>query len=947
MNNYNIKILGLSEIRWPGNGEHTLPNGDLLLFSGKPDTENRASGVGLLISKDFKQGLMDWKPVTDRIITAKFKTKIRSVNIIQCYAPTELAHGDDKDEFYNSLNTTLTNINPSEINIVMGDLNAKIGNENTGRESCMGKHGLGVMNDNGCRFADFCTENRLLIGGTIFPHKDCHKSTWVSPNGQHKNQIDHICINKKWRRSLEDVRNKRGADIGSDHYLLVGQIKIKIAKAASKFKSMSKRFNTHLLDNPNVLTEFNKNIRHKYERVTYNENDTINTKWDKIKDIYKSTSESILGYKQNKKKEWITNETWQLIKHRKEVKLKILSCSSELTADLDTEYKQLHKMVKRSARRDKRDWTNKLAEKAQEAAENHNPRSLYAIAKKLSEGKPNTSHPIKDENNQLISSLDAQMKQWESHFEKVLNTDSADNLRDDTAWPKLTPDRFRINVEPPTKREIKRAVLKLKNHKAPGPDNINAELWKANPDTTAEILHALFLDIWEKEKVPDDWQEGIIIKLFKKGNKADCNNYRGITLLNVASKIFSLTLLERLQDALEPHIRNEQAGFRPNKSCIDQINTLRMIIEQTVEWKSPLYLLFVDFEKAFDRVNRDVIWKILHLNGIPPKLINIIRSMYTNSTCKILHRGKTSNSIPVKSGVRQGCVLSPLLFLLTIDTVMRATNSSQRGIQWGLTSRLEDLDYADDLCLLAHTFIEIQRKLEDLNNYSTKAGLKINISKTKAMRINANNAQNLTVNNTSIDYTNRFCYLGSIVTEDGGTSEDIHLRIQKAKLAFAQLNKFWSSSIISRKTKVRVFNSNVKSVLLYACETWLATVKLTSALQIFINKCLRRILGVRWPDTINNEELWRRTGQREVRYEILERKWKWIGHILRRDQTNIARQALDWNPQGRRRVGRPKATWRRTIEKEARSANKSWGEIKNLAQNRTRWRCFIEALCST
>lgn len=948
MNNYNIKILGLSEIRWPGSGEHTLPNGDLLIFSGKPESEKRASGVGILISKDYKRGLIDWKPVSDRIITAKFRTRFRNVNITQCYAPTELAEADDKDEFYNILNSTLMNQRQSDINIVMGDLNAKVGKDNTGRESCMGKHGVGVINDNGGRLADFCTENKLVIGGTLFPHKDCHKITWVSPGGQHKNQIDHICISKKWRRSLEDVRNKRGADVGSDHHLVISHIKIKVASTSPNFKATSKKFNTQLLNNPNILTHFNNTIKRKHEHRTYNEDDTINTKWSAIKDIYTSTSESILGYKGKKKKEWISEETWKVIKDRKEAHLKFLSSkTTEAKSNAGQEYKRLHRLVKRSARNDKRVWTNKLAEKAQDAAENHNPRLLYSISKKLSQNKPNSSHPIKNENNELLSSVDAQIHRWESYFREILDGDVSPEVADDTDWPRVTPERFRIRAEPPSIREIKRAIMKTKNNKAPGPDNINAELWKANPDISAEILHALFLDIWEKECVPNDWQEGLIVKLFKKGSKTECNNYRGITLLNVASKVFALVILDRLQDALEPHIRNEQAGFRPNRSCIDQINTLRLILEQTAEWQSPLYLLFVDFEKAFDRVDRKVIWRILNINGIPPKLINIIKSMYSNSTCKVLHRGRTSNSIPVRSGVRQGCVLSPLLFLLTIDTIMRATNSSQRGIQWNITTRLEDLDYADDLCLLTHTFNNMQQKISDLSNYASKAGLRINIQKTKDMRINTNNHQNLMIDNTPIENTNRFCYLGSIVTKDGGANEDIGARIQKAKLAFASLNKFWSSSTINRKTKIRVFNSNVKSVLLYACETWLTTEKLSSTLQTFINKCLRRILGIRWPDTISNSDLWRITNQREVKHTIMERKWKWMGHILRRNQTNITRQALQWNPQGRRRAGRPKTTWRRIVEQEARSAGKTWGEIKNLAQNRTRWRCFVEALCSS
>ncbi len=121
-----------------------------------------------------------------------------------------------------------------DITIVMGDFNAKIGEDNTGYEEAMGRHGLGELSENGERFIDFCALNRLVIGGRIFPHRRIHKATWVSPDHTTENQIDHICISKKFRRSLQDVRVRRGADVASDHHLLTLRIKLKLKKAAQR-----------------------------------------------------------------------------------------------------------------------------------------------------------------------------------------------------------------------------------------------------------------------------------------------------------------------------------------------------------------------------------------------------------------------------------------------------------------------------------------------------------------------------------------------------------------------------------------------------------------------------------------------------------------------------------------------------------------------------------------
>ncbi|KAK4467952.1 hypothetical protein MN116_000217, partial [Schistosoma mekongi] len=114
--------------------------------------------------------------------------------------------------------------------ILMGDFNAKVGVDNTGYEDIMGQHGLGERNDNGERFVNLCAFNKMIIGGTIFSHKRIHKTTWVSPDHITENQIDHICINKKFRRTMEDVRARRGADIASDHHLVVTKMKLKLRK---------------------------------------------------------------------------------------------------------------------------------------------------------------------------------------------------------------------------------------------------------------------------------------------------------------------------------------------------------------------------------------------------------------------------------------------------------------------------------------------------------------------------------------------------------------------------------------------------------------------------------------------------------------------------------------------------------------------------------------------
>ena len=162
-----------------------------------------------------------------------------------------------------------------------------------------------------------------------------------------------------------------------------------------------------------------------------------------------------------------------------------------------------------------------------------------------------------------------------------------------------------------------------------------------------------------------------------------------ICLLSVPSNFFLKVLVNRITTSLDHILRKEQAGFRSNIGCIDHIFTIRNIIEQSIEWQHKIILNFIDFEKAFDSLNRECMWEILKAYGLPSKLINIIKMFYDKYRCAVLHQGQQTDWFPVKSGVRQGCVSSPLLFLIVINWCMRTSiGNGNTGIRWTLNTML-------------------------------------------------------------------------------------------------------------------------------------------------------------------------------------------------------------------------------------------------------------------
>ncbi|XP_056017321.1 craniofacial development protein 2-like [Ostrea edulis] len=278
MDRYNIEILGLSEGRWNTSGITTISTCHTIVYSGNLNINDpHEKGVGFLLNKTSKKALLEWNPVSQRIITARFDTKFQKTTIIQVYAPTNEADEYEKDDFYNALQATVDNTPKRDILIIMGDLNAKVGSDRVGRETEIEPHGIGNMNENGELFADFCAVNKLMIGGTFFPHKTCHKITWVSPAGNAENQIDHIAISHRWRTSLQDVRNKRGANAASDHHLLMDTIKLKLL-SKKKTEPKRKKFNVAKLKEPSTKQNYQITLQNRFSVLPIEEEDQdINT----------------------------------------------------------------------------------------------------------------------------------------------------------------------------------------------------------------------------------------------------------------------------------------------------------------------------------------------------------------------------------------------------------------------------------------------------------------------------------------------------------------------------------------------------------------------------------------------------------------------------------------------------------------------------------------------
>ena len=396
--NCKIDLLGLSEVRWPGNGR-MMTEGHTLLYSGRKDNEHQA-GMAILMRGEVLKSMIEWKPITERIITARFYSRFAKLTTIVCYAPTEDAEEDEKDHFYQQLQQIIRQVPRHDMLLLMGDLNTKIGSSNKSRERIMSVHGIGVMNNNGEMLANLFYENDLIIGGSIFQHKTIHKYTWTSPDGNSKNQIDHIVINRRWRKSVIGVRTIRGNRVGSDHQLLMSKIKLKLMRNKKSDNVREKMFDNKRLKDPSVNREFQIELKNRFSILQEKGDVTIAT----INEAVRQTAEKTIGYQQKHRKQWITEETWNKIENRKKIKAKWMQTRSDRLKDqLRKQYNEMDKDVKYSAQKDKKKHVENLATGAEEAVQRQDMKSLYRVTNELVGGYKNVDSLVKDKEGKQIT----------------------------------------------------------------------------------------------------------------------------------------------------------------------------------------------------------------------------------------------------------------------------------------------------------------------------------------------------------------------------------------------------------------------------------------------------------------------------------------------------------------------------------------------------------------
>lgn len=511
--------------------------------------------------------------------------------------------------------------------------------------------------------------------------------------------------------------------------------------------------------------------------------------------------------------------------------------------------------------------------------------------------------------NEVVTDLPEVLNKWKTDFERLYNLDNQSGNSDSDTHIKFAITQYESNMLDPlfiensalngdfTLDEIRHVIDKSKNGKAAGIDKIPYEALKN--DMVITVLQNLFQLCFDTGKVPSVWLKSIL-KPIEKAKDNDPKiplNYRGISLICCCAKLYSSLLNNRITTYFDSinFISDEQNGFRKNRSCVDHIFTIDSVLRNTVRSGGSVFAAFIDFEKAFDGINREYLLYKIYNSGINGKLYWAIKSLYRNNEVCVKVNEYFTDWFNSSRGVRQGDTLSPMLFAVYIDDLARAIKSLNKGIKTD-QDNISILLYADDIVILSDQEKNLQLLLNVLNEWSNKWKVFVNRIKSKIIHFRQTNVErsnySFKVGNIDLEYTNIYKYLGTYLTEFLKFDNHVETLAASGSRALGSvISKLKMNNFMSYKTYTKLYESCVTPVLDYAAEV--CGFKNYCKPNFVQNKAMRIFMGVhRFAPVAGLEGDMAWLSPQYRRWLIMLRFWN---KLIEMDDRRIVKRIFNWS----------------------------------------------------
>ena len=954
LENIDIDILGITETKKKGKGEIMTEGGHIMMYSGVDLNYRAKEGVGCIVNKDNIRHIRKWYGISERILKVELEIDEKDTTVIVAYGPNEDETVAKKDKFWEQLSDIAEEAKGRLI--ILGDLNARVGTRDEETAETIGIHGEKVRNSNGRRLIDFCILNNLIITNTFYAHKDIHKYTREVRSRGEKSIIDYVIINREFRGEIKDTKVRRGAELYSDHFLVLSKVKIVERKRGRgsgivrdrKNKSKSKEVTkTYKLREEEIARNYREAVEIEMERIgRVGDSTSLENLWKDIRDTVINVARKKCGCvsmdSTRKQTKWWNEEIRREIKLKKQKWRMYLSNKNSETYHVYKEQRvRVRELVKEAKQRSWAEFGEKM-----EQDSHGNQKLFYKVLKTLRKGKCDRSKFVKSKSGEMLCEDEDIMTRWREYFEDVLNNEQS-NQGDVVETEKgergdeeeySEHDEIKMN-------EVQDAIRMLKRGKAAGHDEITPEMLKNLGRNGVELLTSLFNKAWKEKRIPKDWELGIILPIHKKGDNRECSNYRGISILSVVLKVYESILGKRLKTVIESQLEEPQSGFRKGRGIQDHIFTIKQLIEKNLN--SGVFIAFLDLEKAFDSIPREVVWRSLSERGVDRRLIDCIASIYKTTRNYVRTGNLKSREFVTKEGLRQGGVLSPTLFNIVMDNVIKDTKKKIKKLRVGYRNmkmmEISTCAFADDLAIFAESEQDLRYNLETWKRALQDQGLKINIDKTKVMVMGKEDLKvSILLDGKIVEQVETFTYLGVKIHSNGEMEAEINARIENTmKLYHAMNNTFIRRKEISPKTKMTVYNTIYKPILTYGSESWILTKQMKSKIQATEMKYLRGVQGITRRDKIRNEKVREELRVEPVLKSIERQQLRWLGHMFRMDDERQVKKIWQARTMQKRGRGRPKKSWNEVLAERLKERGLSWIEGKRMATNRREWAKFV------
>lgn len=951
LNDEDICVFSLAETFFKGSQGINI-NG--YTWVGKNRTRKQRGGIGVLVSNKvdiINDNVFDSRcDEMERMwVKLKFVNVSKPIYIATAYFPVEGADPNLTNEMYTQLLSEVIKIENLDEDgepqiLLCGDLNARIGNAIP--------FGDPIKNNNGERLLTFNNDANMSI---INCTKMCFgKITWMR-NCQ-SSTIDYFLgSNALMNRVNKMTVDEEGSHhMGSDHNMLILNLKQDTGyKTASKEVANNKRFVWNIKHNQD-WTVYQKEIDKQFCNWDTTSYDDVNDIWDTWKSKVLKTANQTIGTKEvkgNNNKPWVDSEIRNAVNKRKNANREhrnwVKSNSNDKTKGeaLWNTYKEKKSAAKSLIRKK---IMQKRVDKSIKIASKGGP-GCKDFWKNLrgDTNKRDRLNTLKIPNSNSITTDRTVMKQsimqyfhtlGKMHRNLYNHNDTLDERVSRPSLIKSISDLAKASLTDDHKDEhlsdlsfslddVISATRVCKNNKAPGIDCITNELIKNGGPSMFRSLYDMFTFFRNNERIPDEWNKGIIIPIHKKGAKNDLNNYRGITLNSCVSKIYNRLLSVSISSFLEVNnlLGEIQGGFRSNHRCEDHIFTLKSITACRLAEGKQTHLAFLDFKKAFDTVWREGLLNAAWGIGLRGRMWRILSNLYNKVQGQVQFGSLLTDFFDIDEGVKQGCVLSPILFCIFINELSKMIKEAKLGVRV-CNVQIGCLFWADDVVLISEDGFELQKMLNIAASFADQWRLQFNYGKSNVLVTGRRNPGKKlwSLGDGFISEVNQYKYLGIQISSNLSDHGHIEEVVRKGHRLIAYIK----SIIDDHDDYNRVYYGDIlwKSIGLpsinYACSVWVPSsnsdIKKLENLQVQMAKTILKAPRNMTMEALYGDLGWNRLCaiQDNMRIDYLERlfnldvdrwpkllfnasfhvtkekgclQWKWFKHV----QDCLSRCGLD------------------------------------------------------